>query len=64
MKLTSEEKLAVIKSYVEAVAEETEKVMKEYDEEDGMDFDDLYSYGANEGMLNVASQILNILNQK
>jgi len=39
-------------------------VMKEYDEEDGMDFDDLYSYGANEGMLNVASQILNILNQK
>ena len=66
MKMTDKEKLDVIRTYVEAVIEECENAIGEVDngEDNELDEDELYSYAANEGMNNVALQIMNILNQK
>jgi len=56
-------KIAELKKYCEDIVEECEGTIAEYDEleYENLDEDEMYSYAANEGMRNMAQNVLRMI---
>jgi hypothetical protein len=60
--MNAQEKLDAVLTHVNAVINATEEIISENDS-DYLDDDELYDYAVNEGMNDLANQILDILNK-